>query len=149
MTARIAAIGMAVLLALYLVFVASYAIRLINSGVTVGIVMGIALLMLPLIGAWALISELVFGVRSARLFRIISAQGDLPADGLATLPSGRPDRLAADERFPAFKAAVEAEPESWMAWFRLALAYDASGDRRRARWATREAIKLSKSTPHE
>ena len=33
----------------------------------------------------------------------------------------------------------------WDAWFRLALAYDASGDRRRARWATRQAIKLSRA----
>jgi Flp pilus assembly protein TadD len=56
-------------------------------------------------------------------------------------------RAVADEEFPRYKAEVEAEPGSWRAWFRLGLAYDASGDRRRARWALREAIRLSRSAP--
>ena len=58
--------------------------------------------------------------------------------------SGRPDRAAADLLFPKYQAAVEAAPESWRDWFRLGIAYDASGDRRRARWATRTAIRLAK-----
>jgi Flp pilus assembly protein TadD len=47
--------------------------------------------------------------------------------------------------FPSYRAAVDADPENWRTWFRLALAYDASGDRRRARWATRTAIRLSRA----
>jgi Flp pilus assembly protein TadD len=50
-------------------------------------------------------------------------------------------RDAADEEFPRYKAEVEAAPDSWRAWFRLGLAYDASGDRRRARSALRESIR--------
>jgi hypothetical protein len=149
MTARIAAIAMAALLAVYLVFVTSYAIRLMASGESVGVAMGIALFVLPIIGAWALIAELLFGVRTQRLYRIVSAEGDLPADGIPTLASGRPDPKKADEQFGRYKEAVEADPESWQAWFRLGLAYDASGDRRRARWATREAVKLSRPTRPE
>jgi hypothetical protein len=143
---RLGAIGMAVLLAVYLVFVATYAVRLMLSDTPIGVVMGIALFVLPVIGAWALFSELLFGVRAQRLHTLISADGDLPADGLPLRPSGRPERDAADEQFPIYKAAVEAEPGSWSAWFRLALAYDASGDRKRARWATREAIRLERAT---
>jgi len=37
---------------------------------------------------------------------------------------------------------VEAHPDDWRAWYRLGLAYDASGDRRRARGAVRQAIQL-------
>ena len=44
-----------------------------------------------------------------------------------------------------YRAAVEQTPDDWSAWFRLALAYDAAGDRRRARWATREAIRLERA----
>jgi Flp pilus assembly protein TadD len=51
-------------------------------------------------------------------------------------------RAAADEQFPRYQAEVTAAPESWRAWFRLGLAYDASGDRRRARHAIRTAISL-------
>ncbi|MFP3380386.1 tetratricopeptide repeat protein, partial [Bacillus sp. SIMBA_069] len=56
-----------------------------------------------------------------------------------------PLRDAADEQFPQYRAEVEAAPESWRAWFRLGLAYDASGDRRRAREALRQAIRLERA----
>ena len=39
---------------------------------------------------------------------------------------------------------MEAAPEDWRAWFRLGLAYDASGDRRRARKAIIRAISLER-----
>jgi Flp pilus assembly protein TadD len=47
-----------------------------------------------------------------------------------------------DAAFPAFRADVEAHPDEWRAWYRLGLAYDAAGDRRRARAAVRTAIAL-------
>jgi Flp pilus assembly protein TadD len=64
------------------------------------------------------------------------------AQRLPTRASGRPLRDAADAAFPAYQAEVEQDPASWRAWFRLGLAYDASGDRRRARGAIRRAIAL-------
>ena len=57
---------------------------------------------------------------------------------------GSRDPVAADLEFPKYQAEVEAAPDSWQAWLRLGLAYDASGDRRRARWATRKAIALQR-----
>ena len=57
-------------------------------------------------------------------------------------PSGRVVRSEADALFPAYRADVEAHPDDWRAWYRLGLAYDASGDRRRAREAVRRAIRL-------
>ena len=146
MRARIAAIVMAALLALYLVFVAQYALRLISSESGIDKALGIALAVLPIIGAWALLAELLFAFRAGRLTRILAVEGNLPLDSLPKLASGRPDRVAADAEFPAYQAEVEASPESWRAWFRVGLAYDASGDRRRARWAVRQAIRLERTT---
>ena len=40
------------------------------------------------------------------------------------------------------RAQTEAAPEDWRTWFRLALAYDAAGDRTRARAAARHAVAL-------
>ena len=136
---------MAALLVLYLLFVAQYALLLIGTPLLIAKVMGVALLVLPIIGAWALIAELVFAVRTQRLLTILRAEDGLPVDDLPRLPSGRPDPVAADAEFPKYKAEVDAAPESWRAWFRLGLAYDASGDRKRARWAMRESIKLARS----
>ncbi len=145
MKARIATLTMAALLLLYLVFVTNYAILLINSAEPLAKALGFALIVLPGIGAWVLIADLVFVVRGERLLKQLGDEGGLPVDNLPRLPSGRADPVAADAEFPIYQAEVEAEPESWRAWLRLGLAYDASGDRRRARWATRKAIALHRS----
>lgn len=142
---RLAAILMAVLLLVYLVLVTQRAVLLILTGEPVGVAMGIALFVLPVIAAWAIGRELLFGARTEALVRRLDAEGGLPVEDLPTRASGRPLRDAADEQFPKYRAAVEAEPESWRAWFRLGLAYDASGDRRRAREALRQAIRLERA----
>ena len=145
MRARIAALVMAALLVVYLVFVTNYALILINDDQPLAKAIGWALLVMPLLGAGVLAADLVFVVRGEALVKRLGAEGGLPVDDLPRLPSGRPDPAAADLEFPRYQAEVEAEPESWRAWVRLGLAYDASGDRRRARWATRRAIALERS----
>jgi hypothetical protein len=141
---RVPALLMAALLLLYLVFTIQYALRLILDPQPLSKAIGAALLMLPLIGVWVLVVELLFAVRAERLADRLARDGGLPVDDLPKLPSGRPDPAEADKRFPQYQAAVEAAPDDWGAWFRLGLAYDASGGRRRARWATRRAIALSR-----
>ena len=134
-----------VLLVVYLVFTVNIGIALWVTGNPIAVVMAIALFILPAIAAWALVRELLFGIRSAALTRILETEGGLPVDNLPHLPSGRTVREAADLEFPAYAAAVDAAPNDWRAWFRLGLAYDASGDRRRARSSIRAAISLSRS----
>jgi hypothetical protein len=141
---RIAVAVMAALLALYLAFAIRYGLLLIGTGEPVGIAIGVALLVFPFVAAGALVAELVFTVRADRLGRRLSDEGGLPDEQLALRPSGRIDRAAADAVFPKYQQDAEEHPEDWRAWYRLGLAYDASGDRRRARWATRRAIKLSR-----
>ncbi|MBX3097987.1 MAG: hypothetical protein KF761_00275 [Salinibacterium sp.] len=136
---------MAALLVLYLVFVIRYAFLLITDDQPLAKAIGFALVVLPLLGAGVLIADVVFVVRGERLVKRLGVEGGLPVDDLPRLPSGRPVPEAADLEFPQYQTAVEAEPDSWRAWLRLGLAYDASGDRRRARWATRKAIALARA----
>jgi len=143
--ARIATLVMTALLVLYLVFVTNYALVLINDSQPLAKALGFALIVLPVLGAGVLVADLVFVIRGERLVARLGTEGGLPVDDLPRLPSGRPDPVAADLEFPKYQAEVEAEPESWRAWLRLGLAYDASGDRRRARWATRQAIAFERA----
>ena len=144
MRTRVAVVIMAALLALYLVFAVRYGLILIGVRQPVPVAIGVALLVLPVVGAWAMVSELLFAVRADRLAKRLEDEDGMPSEPVPVSASGRVDRAAADALFPSYRAAVDADPESWRAWFRLGLAYDASGDRRRARWATRTAIRLAR-----
>lgn len=142
MNARIGVGVMAALLLLYIILVAQRAWLLLVSGDGIGIAMGVALIVLPAIAVWALGRELWFGVRAEQLARRLEADGALPEETVSVTPSGRVVREDADAAFPRYRAEAEQHPEDWRAWYRLALAYDAARDRRRAREAVRRAIRL-------
>lgn len=142
MTARIGVAVMAVLLVLYIALVAQRAWLLLTSGEPIAVAMGAGLVVLPLIAAWALGRELWFGVRAQALGRRLETEGGLPDQAVAVRPSGRVMREDGEAVFPVYRADVEAHPGDWRAWYRLGLAYDAAGDRRRARGAVRQAIRL-------
>ncbi|NYF13427.1 cytochrome c-type biogenesis protein CcmH/NrfG [Pseudoclavibacter sp. JAI123] len=134
------------LLLLYVVFVTGMAVSLF-AGDIVAKIMGAALIVFPVLAVVFIARELLFGMQTERLLRRLADAGELPEDDLAKRPSGRVVREAADEDFPKWKAEVEAAPDDWRAWMRLGLAYSASGDRKRARSALREGIRLEKVRP--
>jgi len=106
--------------------------------------LGAAVLVLPLIGIWVVVAEVRFGLASQRLAERLAAEGEsTEPPALPRLPSGRPDRSAADALFDRQRLLVEAAPEDWRGWFRLAQIYDLAGDRRRGREALRTAIEKS------
>jgi hypothetical protein len=143
LTTILGVIGMSALLVIYMWAAGYQASVMVTTGEPVIVIMGVALIVFPLIGAWALVRELLFGVRSSRLARILDEEDGLPSFEGHVRPSGRLNRSDADKAFPQFARAVEETPEDWRAWFRLGLAYDVCGDRRRARVAIRKAIALA------
>lgn len=128
--------------ALYIALLARQGVLLVGSGGPVGIGLGLALLLVPLLCAWAIVRELRFGRATERLARELEAVGGLPVDDLERRPSGRVVRADAERAFARYRAETEAAPEDWGTWFRLSCAYDAAGDRRRARATMRHAIAL-------
>jgi hypothetical protein len=140
MTAKRAAIVIAVVFAAYAGLLGWRGVLLIGTGDPVAVVLGIAVLVIPVLGAYLVWRELQFGRRTEVLARELEAVGGLPVDDLPRRPSGRIDRAAADAAFVKYKAEAEAAPEDWRVWFRLSTAYDAAGDRRRARSTMRTAI---------
>ncbi|NHI16444.1 tetratricopeptide repeat protein [Microbacterium excoecariae] len=148
MTTRIGVAVMAAVFALYIWLLGGRAVALIGAGLDesepVALVMGIAIFVFPVLGAWALGRELLFGWRADRLAGRLASEGALPDDEVRLTPSGRVVRQDADQAFPAYRRAVEDAPDDWRAWFRLSVAYSAAGDTRRARQAARTAIRLER-----
>jgi YD repeat-containing protein len=133
---------MVLVLVFYAALIGVKGLALLGSGSVVGVLLGLALLVVPLLGLLLVWREIEFGRRTARLAADLEAEGGLPVDDLPRRPSGRVDRAAADRLFATMKEQAEAAPDDWRSWFRLALAYDAAGDRTRARAAARHAVAL-------
>lgn len=134
---------MAVALVLYIIVAGGRAIAFLSTGDPVGVAMGIAMIVLPIIAVWVLGRELWFGMRADRLGRTLHSVGGMPDDEVTVSPSGRVDRADGEVVFPKYREQVEQAPDDWRAWYRLGLAYDAAGDRRRARAAIRKSISLA------
>lgn len=142
--AKIGAIIMVVLLGIYLVVMVGRGWILLTDPQPVAKIMGVALFVLPALAVWALVRELLFGAAMERLARILEREGGLPPDNLPRTPGGRIIREAADAEFNKYRDAATAEPDDWRSWFRLSCAYDAAGDRKRARETMRKAIRMEK-----
>jgi cytochrome c-type biogenesis protein CcmH/NrfG len=141
-SARRTALLLVGLLIVYLVLVGWRGVLLVRTGDPVAVALGLAVLALPIVAAVVVAREVRFGVATQRMARELEATGGLPVDDLPRRPSGRVVREAADATFAGRRAEVEAAPEDWRAWYRLAVAYDDAGDRRRARDAMRYAARL-------
>ncbi|NHC13588.1 hypothetical protein [Motilibacter deserti] len=140
MKARRTALLLAALVVVYAVLIGWRGVTLIGDGRPVPVVLGVAVLLLPVVGVWLTVAELRFGRSVEALGQELGAEGGLPVDDLPRRPSGRPERAAADELFARRRDEAKAAPEDWRTWFRLALAYDSAGDRARARRTMRRAI---------
>ena len=130
-------------LVVYFFMLGRIAMVFIRSGRAPAIGLGMALLVLPLIGVWVMVSTLRAGLAHQRLARIIRDEGmELDVSTLERMPSGRIRRESADALFETVRAELESDPENWRRWYRLARAYDYAGDRRRAREAMSKAVEM-------
>jgi hypothetical protein len=132
-----------VALVVYFVLLGRIATAFIVSGRLAAIGLGLALMILPLIGVWVMVSTVRAGLAHQRLARIIHDEGlELDVSALPRMPSGRIRREAADALFQSVREEVEREPDNWRRWYRLARAYDYAGDRARAREAMSKAVEM-------
>jgi cytochrome c-type biogenesis protein CcmH/NrfG len=134
---------MCVAMLAYFVLLGRAAVAMIGSGRGAAVGLGLAILVMPIIGLWAMIATLRAGFAHQRLARLIAEDGmELDTSALPRRPSGRFERDAADALFATVRTEVEDHPDDWRRWYRLARAYDYAGDRRRAREAMKTAVEL-------
>jgi tetratricopeptide (TPR) repeat protein len=133
------------LLGVYLTLVWERSIALVNSPQPIAVAIGSLMLFLPVVAAWGIFLELRFGLRIEKLGEILKRENDWPRFEFELRPSGRPTRESAEVIFGKYQKLVENDESNWKVWFALGLAYDAAGDRARARKAMRRAIALSRN----
>lgn len=134
---------MCVALVVYFLLLGRIAMAFIGTGETAAVGLGLALMVFPMIGVWAMVSTLRSGLVHQRLARIVTEEGmELDVSALPRMASGRIQREAADELFVTVRQELENDPDNWRRWYRLARAYDYAGDRSRAREAMRKAVEM-------
>jgi tetratricopeptide (TPR) repeat protein len=134
---------MCVALVVYFFLLGRIAMAFITSGEAAAVGLGLALMILPMIGIWVMVSTLRAGLAHQRLARIVRDEGmELDVSSLPRMPSGRIQRDAADALFETVREELENDPDNWRRWYRLARAYDYAGDRSRAREAMRKAVEM-------
>ncbi|HEY0187118.1 MAG TPA: hypothetical protein VGC67_06490 [Cellulomonas sp.] len=142
-TSLAAAAALTLLLVVYLWLVAGRAVALVRTGEPVGVALGLAFGVLPLLVLALVAREWLLAIDVQRMADRLAERGELPVDDLPRSPGGRIDREAALVAFDAARTAAEAAPAGdWGTWYRLAFAYDAAGDRRAARAALRTASRI-------
>lgn len=141
--AKLGAVVMTALTLMYVVLLGQRGVLLLAEPNAISKLMGIGILAFPVVALWAIASELFFGLRIEKLGKRLEDAGQWPQFNFVLRPSGRPTRDSAAAEFERVRALVEANEGDWKAWFALGLAYDAAGDRRRARVAMRKAIRLA------
>ncbi len=143
-SAKFGALFMSALLMVYVLLLGQTGLLLLQEEEPIAIAMGALILVFPLFGAWAIVKELTFGLKVEQLSKQILSEGAWPNFDLELRPSGRAVPESASKMFDHFKAIVEAEPNDFHNWFNLGIAYNAAGDRRRARQALLKALELAK-----
>lgn len=144
--AKLGAIVMTALLVGYVVLVGERSLALIVSNQPVAVAIGYLMLVIPVVALWGIAMELRFGLRIEKLGKALEKENAWPVFDFELRPSGRPTKESAERVFHIFSKSVSQDETNWRAWFALGLAYDAAGDRTRARKSMRKAIELANNS---
>lgn len=123
-----------VVLAFYLGLIGVRGVSLLGDPRWIVKGLGIGVLLLPLVGVAIVVAELRFGRATERLANLL---GEDPCPQAQTLDP--------DQAFPLRQAQVEAAPDDWQAWYRLAIAYGDARDTARGRRTMRKAIAMQRA----
>lgn len=138
----LAAVSITVILSLYFVLVANQAFLFLQADALAAKGIGTAMLVLPAIGVWYLIHEFRLGSTVQQMADTLDREGRLPIHDGETKPSGKLTRESAEAVFEVAERLIESSPRDWSAWFHLAYAYEAAGERSQARKTLRYASDL-------
>src|ERR1700761_3228277 len=123
-------------LLVYIVLLGRSAVLMIGSGRAGAVAVGLALLILPAIGLWAMVATLRAGFAHQKLARLVAEDGlELDVSALPRRPSGRIERDAADALFDTVRAELDSDPDDWRRWYRLGGGRRYAGGRGRPRGA--------------
>jgi len=142
----LAAAAMSSIVALYFALVAARAFAFIATDDPLAKGMGIALLVLPLIGAWWLFHEWSLGTAVQRMADVLEREGRLPIHDGDQDSRGRLTGEAQGAVFEVARRGVELRPDDWASWFHVAYAYEAAHDRSMARKSLRHAASLFRAS---
>jgi hypothetical protein len=99
----------------YFILLGRAAVVMISSGKPVAIGLGIAVLILPFIGLWAMVATLRAGFAHQRLARLAAEDGmELDVSELPRRASGRIEREAADRLFDTVRTELDNDPDNWV-----------------------------------
>lgn len=125
---------------IYVYLLGGRALAMLAEPNPVAIAMGVGMAVFPLFAVWAILREIKFGIDAEKVTKRALAM-QLPELELVLRPSGRATK---DSAAAAFEGVKENFDESqWTQWLLLSEAYEASGDRKRARSTMRKAISLA------
>jgi len=144
--AFLAAAATSSIAALYFALDAGRAIVFITTDDPVAKGIGIALLVLPVIGAWWLFHEWRLGTSVQRMADALEHDGRLPIHDGAQDSRGKLTADAQEAVFEVARRGVELRPDDWAAWFHVAYAYEAAHDRSMARKSLRHAATLYRTS---
>ena len=143
MKGKLSAAVMGVLTLVYVALLANTGFKLLGMESAIAKAMGTLILVFPILAIWLTFMEFRFAVRLEKLTDRIVAAGDFPVLDFEYRPSGRATKASAAIVFEEYAKKVAADEGNYLNWFAIGLAYEAAGDRRRARSAMRRALKLS------
>ena len=124
----------------YVFLLGGRALTMLAEPNPVAIAMGVGMLVFPVFAIWAILREIKFGIDAEKITkRALSIE--LPELELVLRPSGRATKESAAHAFDSVKKNFD--ESQWTQWLLLSEAYEASGDRKRARESMRKAISLA------
>jgi hypothetical protein len=124
----------------YVFLLGGRALTMLAEPNPVAIAMGVGMMVFPLFAVWAILREIKFGIDAEKITKRALAI-ELPELELVLRPSGRATKESAALAFEAVKQNFD--ESQWTQWLLLSEAYEASGDRKRARESMRKAISLA------
>ncbi len=142
----LAAVATSTLVALYFVLVAGRAVVFLGTDDPIARMLGVALLLFPALGTWWLLHEWRLGTAVQRMADQLELEGRLPIHDGEQDARGRLAPQAQEAVFAEARRGVDRSPENWAAWFHVAYAYEASGDRSMARKSLRHAASLYRTS---